>query len=235
MGTINKILILHGWTTSIDKWNSLIQNFKDRKINFELLKIPGLTESINKVWTIDDYVEWLKKIADKEKGKVILFGHSNGGRVILNFANKYPEKVNKLILMDSAGIYHNDFGIKLKRFVFKSLAKIGKKISSSKILKAILYKLAREGDYNKSNPIMKQTMVNILNSDKSLDISKISIPTLIIWGENDKITPISDAKIMYENIKNSKLYIVKNARHSPHFTNAEEVANIILANIDAEN
>ena len=224
---MKKIIILHGWTDNLDKWQPFVDNLKAKGFSADLLKIPGLTESLKEVWKIEDYVKWLKNITDKEKEKIILIGHSNGGRIALSFTNLYPEKVEKLILLDSAGIYHNELQHRIKIFAFKTLAKIGKKISSSKTLEDLLYKFAREGDYRKSNPIMKQTMINLLNSNKDLNIFRISVPTLIIWGKEDKITPLSDGKLMNELIKNSKLEVISGAKHSPMFTHTQEVAKII--------
>jgi pimeloyl-ACP methyl ester carboxylesterase len=233
LGTINmnKIIILHGWTKNLDKWNYFLEILKKKGFDVELLKIPGLTEKLDKVWDLPDYVQWLKNIVDKEKDKIILMGHSNGGRIALSFTNSYPEKVKKLILIDSAGIYHNELTHRIKLIVFRTIAKIGKKMTSSKTFEDLLYRLAREGDYRKSDPVLKQTMINLLNSNKNLNISKISTPTLIIWGEKDKITPLSDGIVMNELIKNSKFKIVSKAKHSPMYTHAQEVAKIIYENI----
>jgi pimeloyl-ACP methyl ester carboxylesterase len=227
MGTMNKVIILHGWTKNLDKWKTFLDILKEKRIKTDLLKIPGLTEKLDKIWNLHDYVKWLKNIIDKEKNKIILIGHSNGGRMALSFASFYPEKIEKLILIDSAGIYHNALPHRIKIFVFKTIAKIGKKITSSRILEDILYKLAREGDYRKSDSIMKQTMINLLNSDRDLNISQISTPTLIIWGRDDKITPLSDGILMNKLIKNSKLETIDEAKHSPMYTNAKEVVDKI--------
>jgi pimeloyl-ACP methyl ester carboxylesterase len=231
LGTMKKIIILHGWTKNLDKWNPFLEILRKKSFDIELLRIPGLTEKLDEVWDLSDYVKWLKNVVDREKGKAILMGHSNGGRIALSFTNSFPEKVEKLILIDSAGIYHNELPHRIKVFVFKIIAKIGKKITSSKTLEDLLYRLAREGDYRKSDPIVKQTMINLLNSDKNLNISQISTPTLIIWGRDDKITPLSDGLQINNFIKNSKLEIIKNARHSPMFTNTQEVARIVYENL----
>jgi pimeloyl-ACP methyl ester carboxylesterase len=228
---MNKIIILHGWTKNLDKWSVFIDALREKGISAELLKIPGLTEKLDKAWDLPDYVQWLRDIVDKEKDKVILMGHSNGGRIALSFVNSYPEKVKKLILIDSAGIYHNKLPHRIKILVFKTIAKIGRKITSSKTLEDLLYKLAGEGDYRKSNPTVKQTMINLLNSDKNLDVSKIMTPTLIIWGADDKITPLSDGILINELLKNSKLKIVSEAKHSPMYTHTQEVVKIIYENI----
>ena len=229
MGIITKTFILHGWTYSTEKWHPFINLLKQKGVKVNMLKIPGLTEDLNRVWTIDDYVSWLKKTI--ETNKVILIGHSNGGRIALNFAVKYPQNLEQIILIDSAGIYHNDLAIKIKRLVFGNIAKIGKKLNSSQKLRSLLYKILGESDYKNANPIMKKTMLNLVNSDKSLNLDKVTTPTLIIWGEKDKTTPLSDGKLMNKLIKNSKLHIINNAKHSPMFTNPEEVAKIIYERI----
>jgi pimeloyl-ACP methyl ester carboxylesterase len=224
---MKKVIVLHGWTKTTDKWDPFLGELEKKEIKVIFPKIPGLTEKLGKVWELSDYVKWLNNIVDKEKDKVILAGHSNGGRIALAFANAYPEKVEKLILIDSAGIYHNELPHRIKVFIFKTIAKIGKKITSSKALEDLLYKLAREGDYKKSDPIVKQTMINLLNSNKDLNISQISAPTLIIWGKEDKITPLSDGITINSLIKNSRLEIVSEAKHSPMYTHAKQVAKII--------
>lgn len=230
MGTLNnKVFILHGWTYSTEKWNPFIKLLKKRGLESCMLHVPGLTEKTDKAWNIEDYVEWLNEIINKEKSKVFLISHSNGGRIALNFAIKYPQKLEHLILIASAGIYHDELSIKIKRLVFGSAAKIGKKLSSSERLRNLLYKIVREDDYENATPAMRQTMVNLINSDKNLckHLEKIKIPTLIIWGRNDKVTPLSDGELMHKLIKNSTFTIIKDARHSPQFTNAREVTELI--------
>lgn len=253
MGTINKVYILHGWTYSTEKWQPFINLLKQKGVEVNMLKIPGLTEKLDKVWQIDDYVDWLKQTmnpASPQGGqfnnKIILIGHSNGGRIALNFAIKYPDKLSHLILIDSSGIYHNELTLKIKRLVFGSIAKIGAQAlcrarlldrrgrimrNFSEALRNILYKIVGEGDYKTATPIMKQTMINLINSDRLLNLDMVTVPTLIIWGREDKTTPLSDGKLMGKQIKNSKLYVVDNAKHSPMFTNLEEVSEILNKNI----
>lgn len=225
---MRRVIILHGWTYSLEKWQVFLEVLKRRKIESVMLNVPGLTSEKDQAWDIEDYVNWLKKIIDKEKDKVILIGHSNGGRIAVNFAIKYPEKISKLILIDSAGIYHNELSLALKRVIFKTLAKFGAQaIGRTRLLRNLLYKLVGESDYKDANPNMKQTMLNLLNSDKLLKPEKIQTPTLIIWGKEDKITPVSDGRLMNRLIKNSKFFLIENARHSPQFINPEKVAEII--------
>lgn len=225
MGAL-KILVLHGWTYSTDLWKPFIKSLKDNGFDATLLKIPGLTEKLEEVWNIDNYVKWLNQKIDNDK--VILIGHSNGGRLALAYALKYPQKVKHLILINSAGIYHNDLSIRLKRSVFKIVAKIGRKITQSETLRKALYKLSRESDYENASPLIKKTMINLITYDMRDSLAKIKVPTLIIWGKNDKATPLSDAKLMHQLIPNSKMHIIETARHSPQFTHTNEVVKTII-------
>lgn len=244
VGFMKKIYILHGWTYSTDKWMPFVEELEKHGIEAEMLKIPGLTAPLNEVWNIDNYTDWLSKSLSKVKdpsapfgsaqGKssgqepVILLGHSNGGLIALSYVLKYPDKVKKLILVDSTGIYHRELSIRLKRFVFASAANIGKKLTTSPMLKKYLYKFARVHDYEKANPITQKTMRNLIQVDYSQALKNIRIPTVIIWGENDVVTPVKDGRFMLGEIKNSTLNIIRDARHSPQFTNYKEVADVIL-------
>lgn len=225
MGAMTEILALHGWTTSIEKWGPLVEGLLEKNIRLKIPSIPGLTKKISKSWTLEDYIDWLKKQIKTKK--VVLLGHSNGGRIAIAFSATYPQSVKQLILIDSAGIYHNEFPIKIKRFLFKSAAKLGKKITLPENLRNLLYKLAKEEDYKNADPLQRQIMTNLISQDLTPILSKIKIPTLLLWGEKDKTTPLSDGKLMHKLIKGSKLEIIKGARHSPHYTNSKEVAEKI--------
>src|SRR5579872_4248381 len=138
---MNKIVILHGWTTTTEKWNVFLSILETHHISYELLQIPGLTQETNRVWTMDDYVQWLETKIRKEKEKITILGHSNGGRIALAFAAKYQDKIQSLILIDSAGVYQNHFFIRMKRILFQNTAKIGKKFTQALFLRKVLYKV----------------------------------------------------------------------------------------------
>lgn len=227
----SKIYILHGWAYSLDKWKPFVSELKKKKLTPILLKIPGLTEKIDRPWDINDYMHWLDKKLEQEKDKVILLGHSNGGRITMAYSIKYPNKIARLILIDSAGIYHNEMYIKYKRKIFGIVAKAGRKLAKVKLARNILYSLLGEKDYKEAPKDLKKTMVNLLEFEKTFRPEIISVPTLIIWGGKDGITPLADGKILNNKIVNSKLYIVNDARHSPQFTHPEKIAEIVSKNL----
>lgn len=224
---MKKIYIVHGWTKSLEKWENVISELKKSGAEPILLKVPGLTSPIDRVWNMSDYVNWLHNELKNREGKVILLGHSNGGRIIMAYSKLHPEKIDKLILVDSAGVYHSQLPIRLKRFLFGSVARYGKKFTSSAGVKKLLYKLARTKDYNDADDLLKKTLINLWESDKKKIYSQINVPVSIIWGENDTTTPLKDAKLIRSSIKDSELFIIPNSRHAPQFTNTKEFVNII--------
>ncbi len=221
-----KIYALHGWAYSTEKWADFKAALKEKHIDLEILLIPGLTAELEETWDIDDYIKWLCEELPNEP--VVLLGHSNGGRLALNYAWVYPERVQQLILLDSAGIYHGGLQ-QVKRWVFGNLAKLGKKITTSEKAKKFLYKLARVRDYKEAPEHMKKVMQNMIESDKSIVLEEIQTPTTILWGANDKATPLSDGVTLHQRITNSSFHVIDEARHSPHFTHPVEVAGLIKA------
>ena len=223
MGFMKKIYLLHGWVYTVEKWAPLVEELKKLDIECEMLAIPGLTTTIERPWTLDDYVEWLnKKLGSVEKP--ILLGHSNGGRIAIAYSAKYPKKLSRLILVDSAGLIDRRLKPALKRLVFKHLAAIGKRFTNSQKLREVLYGTANEKDYLEASPIMKKTMAGLIAVDLAPDLSKIVTPTLIIWGENDRSTPLFQGKLIHQMIAGSKLEIIKGANHSPHASHPQEIA-----------
>lgn len=228
---MKKIFIVHGWTYSTDKWSEVVKSLQAHGHEVNVLTVPGLTEGTDKAWTLDEYTEWLKGKLEQTDNP-ILIGHSNGGRIALSFATQHPQALERLILVDSGGIYHNELPLRVKRLVFGAAAKVGKKITSSPKLRNLLYRLAHESDYKNATPHMRQTMTNLISVDLTPQLKNIHIPTLIIWGEQDRSTPVSDAHLMHQSIPNSRLYILPEAGHSPHATHPKEVASEILKEID---
>lgn len=224
--TKTQTFIIHGWTYSTEKWQALVDILRAHKITPIMLQVPGLTETSSEIWDLEKYLVWLEgKTRDQQP--FILIGHSNGGRISLAFAARYPERISQLILIDSAGVYHNELPIRLKRATFSRLARLGKAITSSPQLRRLLYKAARAQDYHDALPNMRATMANLQAADKTLPIQHVTTPTTIIWGEDDQVTPLSDAQLLARTIPDAQLYVIPGAKHSPFFTHPTEVADII--------
>ena len=220
-GIGHNVLILPGWGTTINTYTNLIDSISKYSCVY-CLDMPGCGESDNpkKSWNIDDYVSFIIKFIKSQKIKHLdLIGHSNGGRIIIKLisSKKINFKVNKIILIGSAGIVHTPTSSKkIKLIGFKICKKFLQFKPVSFIFPEALSKLKNflgSEDYKKASPIMKETMVKLINEDLKNFLPNINVPTLLIWGELDTATPISDAKLMEKLIPDSGLVIVKNCTH----------------------
>lgn len=223
------LIMLHGWSldpSKEHKWQRFRDDLATQGVSSIFLKIPGLSAPLDKVWNLNDYAEWLEqKLADQKK--VVLLGHSFGGQVAVRYAAQHPDKVEALILLDSSGIRDHALWPTFKRGAFLLLAKLGKIFFQHEFFRNMLYKLARERDYQQAPPLLRRTMSQILDDEVVKDLSKITAPTLLVWGKNDQVTPLKLARIFAQHIPHSQLQVVNDARHSPQYTHSAEVAQIV--------
>ena len=214
------LYIIHGWTYTVEPWKNTLAMLRDNGISVKMLHVPGLTERSDKVYTIDDYVKWANEnIPD---GAVAL-GHSNGGRILLNLCADNPEKLKYLILLDAAGVYEPSAR---KRLVEK-VAKIGKPLKKVPIIDKAFHKITGSTDYSRAPKNMKQTLANMLESDKDLDFSKVATKNFILWGKKDTTTPPRQATTMYEKLPNAELKFYANWTHAPYISSPEELARAL--------
>ena len=216
-------VILHGWASNPAHWVKFQSRLKAE--GFKVLKpdLPGFKTVISRPFNTQDYVDWFKKNLSG-KGKMILIGQSFGGQVAIQFTAQNPGSVERLVLIGSAGI-RKEFN--LKKQVFWLLAKTGKVLTASSLAKKILYRLAREWDYTKASPIMKKTLQNIVKDDQRGNLPKIKVPTLLIWGSDDRYTPLRHGRLMNKLIAGSTLKVIAGGRHGLHFTHPRKLIKII--------
>lgn len=222
------ILILHGWSKNMrgNRYNA-IQSLLEKK-GFTVLApdLPGFgTNPLKKEkLEFDDYItfvhDYMKRLNIK---KAILLGHSFGGRIAIRFSATYPNLVAKLILAGASGIPRPLPSLKKK--IIYAVTKILRPFFSIPpfslfyiFFRKLIYYFIGEMDYYKAGSL-RETFKQVHKVSIVYDLPKITTPTLIVWGENDTIIPLTDGKLMHDTIKNSKLIIVKNSTHKLPYEN----------------
>ena len=221
-GSGDAVLLLHGWGSNIKSFAALISLLKT-KYRVLAIDYPGFGESdkLKTSFCVDDYcdivVEFLKKLNVE---KVILVGHSYGGRIILKLNNRkdLPFVIEKNVLIDAAGIIDKkDIVVKIKIVIYKLFKKIfiSLPISSEKKDELVmkLRKKLGSSDYGTASKVMQETLVKSVNEDLTYCLDNMK-ESLIIWGDRDIATPMWMAKMMEERIKNSGLVILKGGHFS---------------------
>lgn len=213
------VLMLHGWGSRADLFCGIIDRFCD-KFRFVAPDFPGCNKSdvMNSPWTVADYSDFVLKFIEKLSLDVDIFvGHSHGGRVILYMAGSKLIDPEKIILFGSAGVVgKKPFKTRLKIKTFKFCKKIlcapVIKNFSGNALNALQSKFG-SADYAAANPVLRKTMVNVVNTDVCHLLPEIKASTLLIWGENDTDTPLENAKKIESLIRDCGLCTIKNAGH----------------------
>lgn len=219
-----QLYIIHGWTYRPEPWAGVVKELKEtHHIEAEFLRVPGLGTKSNKVFTIDDYVEWAKKHIPA--GSIAL-GHSNGGRILLNLASKDVDYLGGMILLDAAGVWEES----KKRDLSRRASKLFAPLKNVKVIRKVVHRVLGASDYANAPENMKQTLTNMLDSDRQLDISKVRTPTAIIWGSDDQTTPLRQGQKMHKLIKGSTLSIKEGWRHSHYLVSIPELATEIAKN-----
>lgn len=220
-GNGKAVLILPGWGTTVNTYMPIINSMSTYSTVY-CLDMPGFGESEepNISWNLDNYVTFVVNFIKNQNIKEVdLIGHSNGGRIIIKLMSQknLNFKVNKIVLIGSAGIVHKKtLSQKLKIKIYK----LCKKILELKPIKAtfpnLISKLKNRfgsEDYRNASPVMKQTLVQLIDQDLRELLPNINVPTLLIWGVNDTATPIYDGEIMEKLIPDAGLIKVENCTH----------------------
>lgn len=232
-GNGTPVLLLHGWGSSLTLYRRIIDSLKGR-CRLVAVDFPGCggSDTMSEPWDIKSYSNFvLEFMSAVGLENPIMIGHSHGGRVTLYMNAMGLVKSPKIVLLDSAGL------IPKKTFKQKARAKSFKAIKRVLTLPIIknfsgsLLEKARNhygsADYNAAPEVLRKTLVSLVNTDLRDIIPNIKCPTLLIWGENDTDTPLSDAKIIESLISDSGLCVIKGAGHFAFIERPFEVEAIL--------
>lgn len=228
------IILLHGWGANGELFRSIAQCISKDFLVY-VVDFPGFGRSDipPEGWSVSDYKEWLVRYLQYlHLDKVGIIAHSFGGRVSIKLAAENPSLLRMLILVDSAGIRpRNTLRSVLIRSFFKSFRKLSQLPFVGSLFKSLysnFYRRYASPDYQSSIGVMRQTFLKVVNEDLRDFLPRIQSPTLLVWGENDDDTPVSDARVMEKLIPDAGLVVLKGAGHYSFLNNPAEFC--IIAN-----
>ena len=211
------IILLHGWLASLETMK-VLQNHLSKFFKVYNVDIIGFGKSDlpDRPFNTDDFGNFLNDfIQELNIENPILIGHSHGGRTIINYAGRNLGNINKIVLIDSAGIKPTrSLGYYIKVYSYKAV-KNAVKLFPKKCenLREKALKNFGSDDYKNSPEVLRKTMNIILNEDQQKIMPNINVPTLLIWGDKDTATPLKDAKKMERLISNCGIAVLEGAGH----------------------
>ena len=224
-GKRTPLLILHGWGRSGSEWVNIGRELAElggRQVY--VLDLPGFGGSgLPQVKNIFEYSELVVQFCKYlELDKVMIIGHSLGGRVGIVLASKYSELVEQLVLIDPAGVRPRS----IKRATLKVISKLFGFVPASWRAR-IMYNVM-DSDYRNS-PSLRQLYRAVVSHDLHSNLSQIKCKTLVVWGERDPILPLALTKVYREEINDCQIRVVWEAGHDSHLTHPRELVRILEA------
>ena len=229
------IVLIHGTGSSLHTFNDWTNGLKtDYRVIRMDLPGYGLTGPFpERNYSIDNYIDFIKQFLDK-KGidQCVIGGNSLGGHIAWKFTASYPKMVKKLMLIDAAGypteakslplafkvakipLLKNIFTFITPKFIVRSSIKnvyADKNKVTNKLIERYFELTLRPGN--------RQALIDQFfaknNPDAYKQISSIFQPTLILWGDQDLLIPLENAKLFHHDLPNNNLVVLKNVGHVP--------------------
>jgi pimeloyl-ACP methyl ester carboxylesterase len=246
------VVLVHGLGGSIENWvnniDALAQHHRVYAmdlVGFGRAEKTPLTHDLN---VLGEFIDDFMKTQSVEKASLV--GNSLGGGLVLRFAIDYPGKVEKLVLVDNAGMGRGvilDFKVASLPLIGEFLTRPSRK-GTARLWKKVVYdsslvteRLVEEGYGLITLPGARKALLATVRACINLSgqradltgllISKlgtITAPTLIFWGQQDRIIPLAHAHIAMKKIPNARLHIFDRCGHMPQLEHPEEFNKLVL-------
>jgi pimeloyl-ACP methyl ester carboxylesterase len=244
-GAGRPVVLLHGFPLSRAMWREQVSEIGSHyRIIAPDLCGHGESPAPERVYSMDemadDVIELLDTLAPSER--VVLGGLSMGGYVALALAARYPERLRGLILLDTRAAADTSEAARNREASAQAVLAAN---SPSPVLEAMLPRL-----FSKTTLAQRPERVELIRSviegtspqgiagalrgmairpDRRADLAAIAVPTLVLVGEDDLITPPTEVKAMAEAIPHARLEIIPHAGHMAPYENPSATNTVILA------
>ncbi len=231
------LVVLQGWGTELSLYDSVAAAVNDvyKVVQFDLPGF-GASDEPNEPWNVDAYADFFCSFMETLGiKKTVLLGHSYGGRVIIKLAarDSLPFEIEKIVLVDSAGVMPERTAsqkFKVRLYKIKRTFLMSRPVHSM-FPEVIDYWMSKQGsdDYRAASPMMKKCLVMAVNEDLQHLMPSVKQEVLLVWGDLDMDTPISDAHKMEEKMPNAGLVVLEGTDHFSFRYKPVEFRNILRA------
>lgn len=230
------VILLHGLFGALSNWQSVFDKFKDRyRLIIPILPIYKMPL---KKASVDGLVDFFAEFVEfRQLDKFSLMGNSLGGHIALIYTLENQEKIIKLILTGSSGLFENSMGGSFpKRGNYEY---IKERVEYTFYDPNTITKEYIDEIFEVANNIQKALrIIAIAKSAQRHNLAKelpeIKTPTLLIWGLNDTITPPVVAHDFNRLLPNSKLRFIDKCCHAPMMEHPETFNEILEEFLEGE-
>jgi len=252
-GKGSPIILIHGLGASLEWWQFNIDKLSEgyRVIALDFLGF-GLSSRPSTAFSLNLASEFMRSFLDVlELPRASLVGNSLGGLIALYTASRMPDRVDKLVLVDNAGLGQK-LSILLRLGSVYPVGELALSLRNRLTVRIFLSRLVY--DSKKLPPHLIDCVLRMFSLPQSADVclqvlrigvnlkgikkeiwsslqkaaSSLGHETLIIWGAEDRITPLSQAHVGKGLIRNSRLHVIESCGHIPQMECPEDFNQAML-------
>ncbi len=246
---LDPVLLVHGVGASIDHWALTIPVLSQKR-RVIALDLPGFgfsAKPVDRAYDPETYVAILTAFLDRlEIARVVLMGHSMGGAVCSEFTLAHSNRVSNLVLVDAAGMTRAP-----TRLLDYLVERFERRIDPKKIvlpprvvralMKIVFYTpvpfasrnmerllaIQREPDWPQRVVCFVRAVSGTAKSRVRERLQEFKTPTLIVWGEKDRVLPLRHGRMLSAGILDSRLVVFPKTGHVPMIEKPEEFCRTI--------
>jgi pimeloyl-ACP methyl ester carboxylesterase len=224
------VVIVHGWGDSSAGWLEFAKRLAETYC-VVVLDLPGFgkTDTPAAVWGLDDYASFVAHCLQKiDVQAFAIVAHSNGGAIAIRGLANGSLEAQKLVLLASAGVRSTYKG---RKKALRIIAKTGKTLAAP-LPNGVKHRLRRKlyttvGSDMLVAEHLQETFKRVVGDDIQNDAAGLSLPVLLVYGENDVSTPPDYGRLLHQRIEGSTLEIIGNAEHFLHHDQPQQVFKLV--------
>ncbi|PSR20461.1 MAG: alpha/beta hydrolase [Sulfobacillus acidophilus] len=226
-------MLLHGGGGTGRAFLSQLRYLSDHRLRVLAPDMPGFGKSDDfaGVTHVSDIapvlIDWLNLL---HLSHFIIGGNSMGGRVALSLASRWPNQVSALIVLDSVGLDLPDVSVINPLTLPQSGYMAGLVFDPDRYKARTPYRTLDDArELNRGRVSFARYMEDgMIRPDPTLELSRLTMPTLLIWGREDRIVPLAYGQALNHTLPDSELVIIEQCGHLPHIEEPDVVNTAII-------
>lgn len=218
------VLVLHGWGSRGERWLRVAEALASAGWAVCLPDFPGFGESPPppQPWAVEDYAAAVEGVVNQlGVTETCVVAHSFGARIAIRLASTGRAGIRAMLLTGAAGLKPR---ITWRRRLVSRAARAGSAVfalpplrPAADLARRTLYRAMGSMDYYLARGVMRDTFRLVIEEDLADDMRAVRVPVKLLWGADDRATPLSDGRRMAELIPGAELEVVDGAGHAlPH-------------------
>lgn len=212
------LVLVHGLGASGRWWARNVRELR-RHFTVYVIDLIGFGWSGGQSFALEKASSYLAKWMDALRiPRASFVGHSMGGYIVADLASDHPERVDRVVLVDSAGL---PFARGYRRHVLNLLRAL--RYVSPRFVPVSLFDTLRAGPHT-----IWRGVRQVLASDLTEKLERVQAPTLVVWGAGDTLIPVETGERLSGHLRNGRFVRMERTGHNPMWERPEAFNRLVL-------